>query len=54
MDRYIHCSKTSFGSVEIKVRDRDREMACAMANDMASRADTIFNNLQRRRCTRHA
>jgi len=47
MDRYIHCSKTSFGSVEIKVRDRDREMACAMANDMASRADTIFNNLQR-------
>jgi len=47
MDRYIHCSKTTFGSVEIKVRDRDREMACAMANDMASRADTIFNNLQR-------
>ena len=47
MDRYIRCSKTSFGSVEIKVRDRDREMACAMANDMASRADTIFNNLQR-------
>ena len=47
MDRYIRCSKTSLGSVEIKVRDRDREMACAMANDMASRADTIFNNLQR-------
>jgi capsular polysaccharide biosynthesis protein len=47
MDRYIRCSKTSMGSVEIKVRDRDREMACAMANDMASRADTIFNNLQR-------
>ncbi len=47
MDRYIRCSKTSFGSVEIKVRDRDREMACDMANDMASRADTIFNNLQR-------
>ncbi|MRR18864.1 hypothetical protein EG827_01595 [bacterium] len=47
MDRYISCSKTSFGSVEIRVRDRDREMACAMANDIASRADTIFNNLQR-------
>jgi hypothetical protein len=47
MDRYIRCSKTSFGSVEIRVRDRDREVACAMANDMASRADTIFNNLQR-------
>lgn len=47
MDRYIRCSKTSFGSVEIKVRDHDREIACAMANDMASRADTIFNNLQR-------
>jgi capsular polysaccharide biosynthesis protein len=47
MDRYIRCSKTSFGSVEIRVRDRDRELACTMANDMASRADTIFNNLQR-------
>ncbi len=51
MDRYIRCSKTSFGSVEIKVRDRDREIACAMANDMASRADTIFNNLQRNAAT---
>lgn len=47
MDRYIHASKTSFGSVEIRVRDRDREMACEMANDIAGRADTIFNNLQR-------
>ncbi len=47
MERYIHCSKTSFGSVEIRVRDRDRELACAMANDMASRADSIFNDLQR-------
>lgn len=47
MKRYIRCSKTSYGSVEIRVRDRDREIACAMANGMASRADTIFNNLQR-------
>ena len=47
MDRYIHSSKTSFGSVEISVRDRDRELACAMANDMASQSDTIFNKLQR-------
>jgi len=47
MKRYIRCSKTSYGSVEIKVRDRDRELACAMANDMSSRADTILNNLQR-------
>ncbi len=47
MDKYIHCTKTSFGSVEIRVRDRDREIACAMANDMAARADTVFNNLQR-------
>jgi len=47
MDRYIHSSKTSFGSVEIRVRDRDRELACAMANDIASQADTIFNKLQR-------
>lgn len=51
MDRYIHCSKTSFGSVEIRVRDRDRNIACSMANDMASRADTIFNNLQRNAAT---
>lgn len=48
MDRYIHASKTSFGSVEIRVRDRDRELACKMANDIADRADTIFNSLQRR------
>ena len=47
MDKYLHCSKTSFGSVEIRVRDRDREVACAMANDMSLRADTVFNNLQR-------
>jgi uncharacterized protein involved in exopolysaccharide biosynthesis len=47
MDRYIHSSRTSFGSVEIRVRDRDRELACAMANDMASQSDTIFNRLQR-------
>jgi 23S rRNA pseudoU1915 N3-methylase RlmH len=47
MDRFIHSSRTSFGSVEIRVRDRDRELACAMANDMASQSDTIFNKLQR-------
>jgi capsular polysaccharide biosynthesis protein len=47
MDRFIHSSRTSFGSVEIRVRDRDRELACAMANDMASQGDTIFNKLQR-------
>jgi 23S rRNA pseudoU1915 N3-methylase RlmH len=47
MERYIHSSRTSFGSVEIRVRDRDRELACAMANDMASQGDTIFNKLQR-------
>lgn len=51
MKRLISCSKTSLGSVEIRVRDRDREMACAMANDMASRADTIFNSLQRNSAT---
>ena len=47
MDRFIHSSRTSFGSVEIRVRDRDRELACAMANDMAAQSDTIFNKLQR-------
>lgn len=47
MDRFIHSSRTSFGSVEIRVRDRDRELACAMANDIAAQSDTIFNRLQR-------
>lgn len=47
MKRYIKSAKTSYGSVEISVRDRNRQMACDMANDIASRADTIFNNLQR-------
>jgi len=47
MDKYIRSSKTTFGSVRISVRDRDRELACAMANDIAARADTIMNNLQR-------
>jgi uncharacterized protein involved in exopolysaccharide biosynthesis len=47
MKKYIHSSKTSYGSVKISIRDRDRNMACNMANDMASRVDTIFNALQR-------
>jgi uncharacterized protein involved in exopolysaccharide biosynthesis len=47
MDKYIRSSKTTFGSVRISVRDRDRELACAMSNDIAARADTILNNLQR-------
>ena len=47
MDKYIRSSKTTLGSVRISVRDRDRELACAMANDIAARADTIMNNLQR-------
>lgn len=47
MNKYIHSSKTSFGSVEIRVRDHDRNIACLMANDIASRADTIFNAVQR-------
>lgn len=47
MKKYIRSSKTAFGSVEIKVRDRDREIACAMANDIAAQADTILNNMQR-------
>jgi uncharacterized protein involved in exopolysaccharide biosynthesis len=47
MEKYIRSSKTSFGSVMISVRDRDRNLACSMANDIAARADTIFNNLQR-------
>ena len=51
MDKYIHSSKTSFGSVEIRVRDRDRELARAMANDIASQSDTIFNNMQRNAAT---
>jgi len=48
MKKYINSSKTSYGSVEVRVRDWDRTLACEMANDIAARADTIFNNLQRR------
>lgn len=47
MNKYMHCTKTTFGSVEIRVLDRDPGIACAMANDMAARADTVFNSLQR-------
>lgn len=47
MDKYMRCTRTDYGSVKIRVRDRDRVYACNMANDMAARADTIFNNLQR-------
>jgi len=52
MKKYIRSSKTSFGSVEISVRDRDRNIACQMANDIASRADTIFNAVQRENATK--
>lgn len=47
MDKYIRSTKTSFGSVRISVRDRDRVLACAMANDIAARADSILNKMQR-------
>ncbi len=47
MDKYMRCTRTDYGSVKIRVRDRDRVYACNIANDMAARADTIFNNLQR-------
>ena len=47
MDKYMRCTRTDYGSVKIRVRDHDRVYACNMANDMAARADTIFNNLQR-------
>ena len=47
MDKYMRCTRTDYGAVKIRVRDRDRVYACDMANDMAARADTIFNNLQR-------
>ncbi len=47
MDKYLRFSKGPFGAVIIRVRDHDREVACAMANDIAARADTIFNTLRR-------
>jgi len=47
MKKYIRSSKSSYGSVEIRVRDHDRQLACDMANDMAAKADGIFNDLQR-------
>jgi uncharacterized protein involved in exopolysaccharide biosynthesis len=46
MKKYIHCEKTSYGSVQVTVRDHDRNIACLMANDLTSRADTIFNAIQ--------
>ncbi len=47
MEKQIRCRRTSYGSVEIRVRDRDREVASAMANAIAARTDTIFNTLRR-------
>ncbi len=47
LDKYLHCSKGPLGAVIIRVRDHDRDTASAMANDVAARADTIFNMMRR-------
>jgi len=52
MKKYIHCEKTAYGSVEVRVRDHERDLACRMANDLTSRADTIFNAIQREAAAR--
>jgi len=45
LDRNIDFDKTRFMSVRLTVMDEDPEMAAAMANDIASMIDSIFNRL---------
>ena len=43
--RYIQSRKTQYNSVEISVLDPDPVVASTMANDIASRVDTVFNHI---------
>ncbi len=45
MNKYIKARKTQYNSVEISVLDRLPELAATIANDIALRIDTVFNNL---------
>ncbi len=45
----VSFSKTQYNAIEIKVLDADAQQAADMANDIASRLDTVKNNIQRQR-----
>ncbi len=45
----ISSKKTEYQAVEIKVLDTDPEIAAAIANDIASLLDTIYNKIQKER-----
>jgi uncharacterized protein involved in exopolysaccharide biosynthesis len=45
----ITSSRTLYGAVEIKVRDKDPEMAANLANEIAALADTIQNEIRQER-----
>jgi len=45
----ISSSRTIYGAVEIKVRDKDPEMAANLANEIAALADTIQNEIRQER-----
>lgn len=48
-DNNITFRRTEFMAVEIKVLDKDPEIAAAIANDIANLYDTVKNNLQKQR-----
>jgi uncharacterized protein involved in exopolysaccharide biosynthesis len=45
----VTSKRTSYGAVEIKVRDKDPDMAARIANEMAALSDTIQNEMRRER-----
>lgn len=45
----ISSKKTEFQAIEIKVMDKDPEIAAAIANDIAALLDTIYNKIQKER-----
>ncbi len=45
----ISSRKTEFQAIEIKVLDRNPETAAAIANDIATIVDTIYNKIQKER-----
>lgn len=45
----ISFRRTQFGAIEIAVRDKDPELAAAMANEIAALVDTVQNDIRRDR-----
>ena len=48
-NKYISFKRTQFNSVEIKVLDKDPQIAANIANDIAALTDTVFNNMIKQR-----